>query len=374
MILSYYKYLFQTNKKNLLTLLFLLLLSVLAIACSERRSPDESDVEITDERVFPVDVTKPAIHDLNYEVEAIGSFLAEEDVVIGAEAAGSIKKIHIEEGSIVEKGQLLIEIDDRTYALEVNETEALLRESIARLENARSTLNRMTSLFEEGIIGQHDFDEATTQVALYRASVERLESSLLRSKKALNDTKVRSPIDGIINQKLVSTGEYVKVGSELVNILEINPLKLSFTLPEVNSGKINTDQTVSVKTRAYPDKEYEGKIYFISPEVDTDSRSFEVKARVENHEHRLKPGMFVDVKVLIEKRRALVVPENAVVVREGSVVVMVVEKDRVVYKKVITGIRFNGKVEIRQGLSPDDIVVVYGLSEITEGSLVRIAE
>jgi membrane fusion protein (multidrug efflux system) len=155
--------------------------------------------------------------------------------------------------------------------------------------------------------------------------------------------------------------------------VDLNPLKLSFTLPEKHAGEVKIDQIVEITASPYPGETFEGKIYFISPKIDTETRTIKIKALVDNSDFRLKPGFFINARILLEKRKSLVLPESAVLVREGKILVMAVEKDIIKYKYVITGIRFNGSVEILKGITEKDIVVTYGRNEITEGTRVTIA-
>ncbi len=206
-----------------------------------------------------------------------------------------------------------------------------------------------------------------------QAVVDNARAKLLRSRKALRDTRVVAPMDGVISERMVSVGEYVKVGADLVKIVDSNPLKLAFTLPEKNAGEVKKGQRVEVTTRVYRGEKFFGKIYFINPKINPETRTVEVKAWVDNNEGKLKPGYFVDVKLLLGKRKSLVLPESAVIVREGRVVVMAVVDGVIVYKRVIPGVRFDGKVEILDGITPEDDIVVSGRSEITEGTRVTVA-
>jgi membrane fusion protein (multidrug efflux system) len=273
----------------------------------------------------------------------------------------------------VKKGDVLLNIDDEKVRIEVQETEAMLREASARLKNSKATFKRIDKLFKDGVVGQNEFDDSQTQVSLNQAVVEKLRAQLRKSKKTLKDTVIVAPIDGVISERLVSTGEYVKVGAELVEIVDTTPLKLVFTLPEKNAGEIKTGQKVDITTRAYIGKNFEGEVYFINPKVDPDTRTIEVKAWVDNSDYKLKPGFYVNVTVMLGERSALVLPESAVSVREGNVIVMVVKNGEVAFKKVTSGLRFNGKVEILDGITDQDDIVVYGRSEITEGTPVKIA-
>jgi membrane fusion protein (multidrug efflux system) len=181
-----------------------------------------------------------------------------------------------------------------------------------------------------------------------------------------------APIDGVVSERKISVGEYVKVGAELFKIVDSNPLKLAFTIPENNAGDIKIGQKVQVQSRAFPDQMFQGKIYFINPKVDIETRTVEAKAWVENPEYILKPGFYVNVKTLLEERKSLVLPESSVLVREGKSLVMSVVNNAIQYKQVTPGVRFDGKVEILDGITVEDKVVLSGRSEIYEGTRVEV--
>jgi membrane fusion protein (multidrug efflux system) len=299
---------------------------------------------------FPVEVTKPVFEEVEHILDAVGSFFPEDEVTVGCEVEGIIKKLLVDEGSTVKQGDLLLEIDDEKLRLEVEESEAMLREGRARLEHSQATFKRMNSLFDQGVIGQQELDDARNQEIMNQAAVENTQAKLSRFKKELGDTRVLAPMDGVVSERLVSAGEYVKIGADLLKIVDVDPLKLAFTLPEKNAGEIMTGQKVRVITRVYAGEMFEGEVYFINPKVEAQTRTIEVKAWVDNSDFKLRPGYFVDVKVLLGRQKALVLPENAVLVREGSVVAMAVVDGVIAYKRVTPGVRFSGKVEILEAL------------------------
>lgn len=339
------------------------------------KPPATENVSETAEQgtVFPVAVTRGIFEEVEHTLEAVGSFFPEDEVTVGTEEDGVIKKLMVDEGDPVNKGDLLLEIDDEKLRLEVEESEASLKEARSRLEHTQSTLMRMTSLFQQGVIGQQEFDDAKNQASLNQAVVENIRARLSRFKKALRDTRVVAPMDGVVSERMVSAGEYVKVGADLVKIVDSNPLKLTFTLPEKFAGEIKTGQKVAVTTRVYRNETFGGEVYFINPKLDPETRTIEVKAWVDNSAYKLRPGYFVTVKLILGKKSSLVLPESAVLVREGAMVVMTVVDGRIAYKNVIPGVRFDGKVEILEGIVPEDDIVVSGRSEITEGTRVTIA-
>jgi membrane fusion protein (multidrug efflux system) len=350
-------------------IIILLFITSTLFSCASKEDSSSGESEKSKE-IFPVETTRASHQDISHTLEAVGSFLPEEEVHLSAETAGRIKNLLIDEGSTVKKGELLLEIDSEKISLEVNESEAMLKEASARLANSITTLKRKNKLISNGVIGQNDLDDAKTQVSLNQAVKEKIKAKLNQAKKSLKDTRIIAPIEGVISERLVSIGEYVKIGADLVKIVDLNPLKLSFTLPEKHAGEIKIDQNVEITASPYPGETFEGKIYFISPKIDTETRTIKIKALVDNSDFRLKPGFFINARILLEKRKSLVLPESAVLVREGKILVMAVEKDIIKYKYVITGIRFNGSVEILKGITEKDIVVAYGRNEITEGTRV----
>ena len=172
-----------------------------------------------------------------------------------------------------------------------------------------------------------------------------------------------------------STAEVISLLGATPIFVDIDPLKLSFALPEKFSGQLKIGQVVEVETKAYPGKIFTGNVYFISPKVNLNTRTFEVKAKLENQNYQLKPGFFVDVKLFLDvNERAMVLPEGAVIMREGRYVVLMVQEGKITIKDVRPGKRFNGKVEILDGVDKDDRIVVSGLGEFVEGSRVKVVD
>lgn len=322
---------------------------------------------------FPVEVTTVSFERVEHYLDAIGSFLPEDEVTVSTEVEGIIEKRFVDEGDRVKEGDPLIKIDDEDFRLQKEEAEASLKEAEERLKNAELTLKRINQLLEEQVIDKQKYDDTLTQFNLSQATVENVKAKLKRYRKSLRDTLIVSPLDGVVSERMVSEGEYVKVGTNLLKIVNVDPLKLSFALPEKFSGQLKIGQVVEVETKAYPGKIFTGNVYYISPKVNLNTRTFEVKAKLENPNYQLKPGFFVDVKLLLDvNESAMVLPEGAVIMREGRYVVLTVEGEMITIRPVILGKRFNGKVEILDGVGEDDRIVVSGLSDLTEGSPVKV--
>ena len=336
------------------------------------RDEDSLNSEISKEnaqqaKAFPVEVTKVSFEKVEHYLDAIGSFLPEDEVTVSTEVEGIVEKRFVDEGDRVKKGDSLIKIDDEAFRFQREEAEASLKEAEERLKNAELTLKRINQLLEEKVIDRQKYDDTVTQFNLSRATLENVKAKLKRYRKSLRDTLIVSPLGGVVSERMISEGEYVKVGTNLLKIVDIDPLKLSFALPEKFSGQLKIGQTVEVEAKAYPGKIFTGNVYFISPQVNLNTRTFEVKARVANANYQLKPGFFVDVKLFLDvNENAMVLPEGAVVMREGRYVVLIVQGEKIIIRSVIPGKRFDGKVEILDGVDKADLMVVSGLSELTD--------
>ncbi len=360
-------------KIGILSGIFLLIALIWFVRDDDNLNSEISKENAQQAKAFPVEATKVSFERVEHYLEAIGSFLPEDEVTVSTEVDGIVEKRFVDEGDRVKKGDHLIKIDDEAFRFQREEAEASLKEAEERLKNAELTLKRINQLLEEKVIDRQKYDDTVTQFNLSRATLENVKAKLKRYRKSLRDTLIVSPLGGVVSERMVSEGEYVKVGTNLLKIVDIDPLKLSFALPEKFSGQLKIGQVVEVETKAYPGKIFTGNVYYISPKVNLKTRTFEVKAKLENSNYQLKPGFFVDVKLFLDvNERAMVLPEGAVIMREGRYVVLMVQGGKIIIKPVTPAKRFNGKVEILDGVDKDDRIVVSGLSELIEGSQVNV--
>ncbi len=355
-------------KNFLATFLFLALFS----GCKEREDITKLPQR---EEVFPVRVSLPLIKEVEYTFDAVGSFLPYDEVTVRGEVDGRIEKVLVDEGDHFKKGDLLVVIDSERLRYEVENAKAALKEAEANLINTRRLLSRKAQLYQEKVVSQQIYDDTVTQVALAEAAVEKVRSRLKLAQRDLRDTKVYAPFPGAVTKKIASEGGYIgkMVGNSLLTIVSTNPLKLYFTIPERYASQIHIGQAVRAKVKAYPDEEFGGQIYSINPKVDPSTRSLEIKAYVPNKEGRLKPGFFADVFLLVGvNKRALLFPEESVMMKEGKHIIFVVSSDVAHQREVTTGIRVEGMVEIASGLKEDELVVTSGFFPLYEGARIRV--
>jgi membrane fusion protein (multidrug efflux system) len=307
----------------------------------------------------PVKVAGVRTGTISEELSAVGSLIANESVMIRPEREGRITEINFTEGQLVRKGEKLV-------ALDTAEIQAQLAAVTSELTLNRSRMKRAEELHEKKFISAQALDDAR----------EGLNQSVARQaevKARLEKSAVVAPFEGVAGLRQVSPGAYVKAGQDVARLEGIGTLKLDFRAPELYMGKIRTKQEVIVRVDAYPNETFKGEIYAIEPAVDEQTRTVLLRARVPNPDVRLKPGMFARVVLVLETREnALVVPEQALVPQGGQRFVYRLADGKAALTKVELGLRRPGEVEIRQGLSVGDTIVIDGQLRLRDGTPVTV--
>lgn len=297
------------------------------------------------------------------KLSQIGTIAANEMVEIKSETDGVVSRLLFQEGQEVEAGRLLIE-------LEQGKLLAALAEAEANFDLSRANYERAQQLFKSDLISKQEFDQTAAGFSLNQATVN------LR-KRQLKDTRILAPFGGLIGVRNVSPGQVISKSTSLTWLMDDNPVKVEFEVPERHSGRLEMGQVVQIQVAAFGDRRFAGEVVFISPYVDPNSRTSLVKARISNPKHELKTGMFSTLELVLEEReRAVVVPEAALYrILEGdrATVWKIDSKMAVAEQEVSVGVRLPGRVEIRTGLVAGDRVVVAGVQKLRQGGQVVLA-
>jgi membrane fusion protein, multidrug efflux system len=307
----------------------------------------------------PVKVGKVRTGTISEEVAAVGSLLASESVMIRPERDGRITTIHFTEGQVVRKGERLVSLDSA-------ETEAQLAAVDSEVSLNRSRMKRANELHEKKFISGQALDDAK----------EALNQSVARQaeiKARLEKSAVFAPFEGVAGLRQVSPGAYVKAGQDIARLEGIGTLKLDFRIPELYMGRIRPRQDAITRVDAFPGEIFRGEIYAIEPAVDEQTRTVLLRARVPNPGARLKPGMFSRIVLVLETReQALIVPEQALVPQGKDRFVYRLADGKAALTKIELGLRRPGEVEIREGLSAGDMVVLDGQLRLRDGVAVTV--
>ncbi len=291
---------------------------------------------------------------VSHEIAAVGSLRSNESVVIQPEITGRVSEISFNEGEAVAKGASLIRLDDSVYRAELQQAEAQLALSKANFERA-------SDLFKRGNAAARSRDEALAQMRVADANV-----ALARA--LLEKTNITAPFDGVLGLRQVSPGDFVKPGDKIVNIENINPVKVDFRIPEVHAAVLNVGQEIEVVLDPLPGKSFKGAVYAIDPLIDPNGRAVLLRAQVENTGNQLRPGMFARVTLVLERREnAILLPETAVFPMGLKRFVFKAVDGKAVRAEVETGMRREGKVEIIKGVTLDDMIVLEGHFKVQDG-------
>jgi RND family efflux transporter MFP subunit len=361
-------------------------------------------------RVVPVASRKIA-----RRVDSVGSLFPFEEVTVSSEVEGRVDEVYVDVGDPVARGRALVKIHPVELSLSLEEQQAALRQIEARLArpdgagalespkdaaevrkaeadriDARQKYERAKELFAGGLIARGIFDEAEARyngaraaydmavqnVQNLRAQVAQRSASVALADKKLRDTVIRAPFGGQVRQRLVSPGQYVKVQTPVMVVVDNDPVRVRLKVPEKMAGWVAVGQGVDVRVEAYPDRTFAGKISRMNPSVETDTRSLEVEALLANDQRLLKPGFFARASIAsshVDTR--LVVPKQAVRYLYGVYKVYTVEGQKLRETEVKLGSQEGDETEIVDGLKEGDRVAVPIEGEVLrDGTPVAAAE
>jgi membrane fusion protein (multidrug efflux system) len=336
------------------SLLILLLLT--AAGCASEADSSHSHDGPPSVTVEMHTVAPQTIRDI---VDFVGALEAEESVVIRTEMEGTIQTVDFDEGQEVNAGDLLFRLRD-------DEERALLNEAEARLILAEEEFRRAEVLARKNALSQAELDRA-------RAERRVTEAQRNRRKVELERTEIRAPFEGVLGARLVSPGDRVEHDTELVRLDAVDRLRLIFSLPEIALALARVGMPVDIKVVPYPDEKFSGEVYFVAPALDPRNRRLLVKAIIPNPDHRLRPGMFANIRVEIARKdNVLVIPESAIAYDAVGAFVWRVGSDSSAERVgVELGIRRENRVEVVSGLKAGDRIVSGGTHKVTTGSIVN---
>lgn len=289
------------------------------------------------------------------EAEAIGTLRSWESVTIKPEITGRVTKIGFEEGTLVKEGQLLVELDTAEAEAEVLRTKAAL-------EWAKETYQRALKLRQQGSGSVAALDKAQAEFAAAEASLKLAQAKLSKM-------RLTAPFDGVIGLRKVSIGALLTPGQEIVNLEQINPLKVDFKVPEMLLASVKVGQVIRLRLDAMGSRAVDGTVFAIDPLLETGGRAIVLRARIPNADGSLRPGLFARVVLTIEEKQdAIFVPEQSVLPgSDGSMSVFKAVDGKAVLTRVSLGERIKGEVEVTSGLKPGDVVVSAGLPKLRPG-------
>ena len=331
---------------------------------------------------IPVTVGVVSAQDVPVLLHGIGTVQAFNTIAIKSRVDGTIVRVDFTEGEEVEAGAVLFEIDPRPYHAALNQAKAAKAQHTAQLESAQLDFERSSKLLSRGYQTLQTFDQQRATVGQLKAAIEGDQAQIETAELNLEYTNIRAPIAGRLGARLVDIGNMVRAGdaAALVTMTQVRPVFVSFTLPQQNFEDVRDRQVKQpLAVRAYTGDDTRelatGRLTLIDNAIDQLTGTIRLKARFENEDERLWPGQFVNVRVVLDTRRAVpTVPAQAVQDGPDGPIVYVVGPGDTAHRKAIEVAAVqDGVAVVTQGLAPGERVVVNGQFRLTEGARISAA-
>jgi membrane fusion protein, multidrug efflux system len=295
---------------------------------------------------------------LDNKISATGTLRAIQEVELRAEISGKVTGLHIEEGAEVERGQLLVKVNDNDLQAE----KFRLESNIEVLEESQE---RQQQLFERGGATQEDYDNTLMQLNNVRAEYAAVQAQIER-------TEVRAPFEGTVGLTYISDGAYITPSTQIASLQDMSAMRIDFSIPERYSESISAGNEIRFEVQG-SDSVFTGTVIAAEPQIDPRTRTLQVRAETDNSDGILNPGSFANIDLILETyQEAIMVPAVALIPDSGEYKVMVF-KDGFAYKRPVkTGMRTRSHIQILEGLQPGEIVLTNGLLQVNDGSKVEI--
>jgi RND family efflux transporter MFP subunit len=381
------------------------------VSCSKTsgKAVDNASPRPVSVRVLPVEEKQ-----IRRNVESVGSLFPLDEVTVSSEVEGRVEQVLVDVGDHVSAGQTIVKVVPTELQLTLDQQRASLQQARARLglseggeefkdvrsapevkkaaadlADAEQKYLRAKTLFDQGLLPKQSFDEAESRHNAAKAAydlsvqtVENLRAQLAQSRaatslaqKKVGDSIIRAPFAGQIKERSVTQGQYLKVQTPVMVIVNVDPMRVRLRVPEKMAAWVKTGQEVTVSVEAYPGRTFIGKITRINPSVDQQTRAFEVEALIDNHESLLKPGFFVKATIPSSfVAAALFVPQDALLYVYGVYKVFVIDGNTLKEREVKIGERNGEEVEIAEGLTVGERIALPAKGqELKEGAIVELA-
>ncbi len=387
--------------------------ALLLAAAGCTRKPAENRAEAASHEPPPLEVRVAAAETrrIPKTLSLTGSLLPDETVQVSAEVAGRVAEIRADFGQRVRKGDILAELDKREFVLQLERARAALAQALARigldpsreevipqttpairqaqaaLEDARAKYESARKLVHTGDIPEQRFIEiekayqareaaleaARHELRMQLAAVQALRAEVRLAEKRLADATVRAPFDGAVTARLVSPGQYLRENAPILTLVKAHPLRLRVEIPETAAAEVRVGSTLRFTTDAAPGAEFQAVVRELNPALDARSRSLSAEARLAAPDPRLKPGMFVQVRLTVSQDSSVVMaPKEALYQVAGLTKVFTLREGRAVEHKITPGVEIGGWVELPGGeIRPGDWVILTRQATLVNGAPVR---
>src|SRR5436309_11305308 len=376
---------------------------LLAAGCSRSET---AQARGRDEAAKPIKTEPVRQETVRRAVEVVGTLAAVDEATISSEADGVVSRILVDLGDRVAAGQVMVELDREKAQYSYEQQKAAVARALAKygasapdrlpaieqtpdvqrasaeLVQARQAFDRAQELHKRQLVPRQTLDDAEAmrlakqagyESALQnaknlRADIDASEASMKLAERQLRDTQIRAPFDGYVQRRLVNLGQLVKAPTAVMNIVRVDPLKVTAEIPERMAPWIHVGEPVTLYVDAYPGQAITGKVSRISPAVNTPTRAFPFEALVPNGQAVLKPGTFARVHIESGKvDQVMTVSYAAIQYRYGVNRVFVVDGDHLGARELKVGDRLGDRIEVVSGVKAGEMVAVSDVDKLADG-------
>jgi membrane fusion protein, multidrug efflux system len=363
----------------------ILALLLLGAGCSKVPSKGQAEAASGTPQPVSVQLATAESRQVDRAISVTGALHPDESVSVSAEVAGILREVRVDFGQQVRRGDVIAVLDHQESELQLERSRAALaqalarvglnssqenvspdttpaiRQALAQLEDIRFKYESAARLMKSGDISRERFTEIekayhARQAALDAtrnelhtelASIQALQAEVKLAQKRVNDAIIRAPFDGAVTAKLVSAGQYIKDNVPILTLVKTNPLRLRAEIPEYAASSVRPGTSLTFTTDAAPGSQFEAVVRELNPALDARSRTLTLEARLSQPDARLRPGMFVQVRLVLQKSVTIVVvPKNALYTVAGLTKVFVVQNDHVVEHHIPPGQEIGNWVEV----------------------------
>jgi membrane fusion protein (multidrug efflux system) len=296
-----------------------------------------------------------------------GSLKANQESDLAANASGRVMRTFVERGSYVRMGASIAQLDTRMATLVASESLANLETARAQKSWADQECSRFEQLLKRGAISQAEYDRQTTSCKTAATSASAAEQREQQARQNVGDATIRAPFPGLVAERFVSVGEYVRPDTKIAHLVDIDPLRLELTIPEQNMGAVKKGQTVSFQVAAFPNQTFTGTVSYIGPAVRNATRDLVFEAVVSNKDKLLRPGLFATARLDLGKQPLPVVPKTSLRQDGESTRAFAIVDKHLEERLVQTGPEEGGKVAILNGLKAGDHIVANPTDKHADG-------
>ncbi len=357
----------MSERRNLLTPVSVVVAVVCAAwaiyATQHRPAPGAASAAAGNARnAGPPTVTLAPVRNerVSQKLEALGNARANESVDVSSKSSNIVTAVKFRDGERVQRGQVLVQLDDAQTRADVAAAQATLTDS-------EGQFNRSRELMQTQALSKSSYEQLEATVKANRA---RLQAAQAR----LEDTVIRAPFSGRVGLRRVSVGTLISPGAVITTLDDTSVIKLDFSVPENFLATLREGLSVRATAPAYPGRSFVGKVGSIDSRVDVNTRSVTVRALLANDDGALKPGMFLNVSLANDERDSLVIPEEALTPEAERQYVFVVADGKARRREVRIGVRRPGSVEVLAGLEAGERVIVEGTQKVRDGAPVRATD